>query len=145
MRKLFKGGNYSRAETIWGNTVCWLFTVYLGTPNFQLFHNINKKVLKITSKNQTSLHYIWQIYNGCIFLQIFAEDFFFIQNHSLVVISFLFLFVTLILTYLGKCQFSFVSRLPSTFEVHYNFLSYCDHLYVLFGHPQFTIHASSNL
>ena len=22
MRKLFKGGNYSRAETIWGNTVC---------------------------------------------------------------------------------------------------------------------------
>ena len=24
MRKLFKGGNYSRAETIWGNTVCTL-------------------------------------------------------------------------------------------------------------------------
>ena len=47
--------------------------------------------------------------------------------------------------YLGKCQFSFVSRLPSPFTVHYNFLSYCDHLYVLFGHPQFTIHASSNL
>ena len=23
MRKLFKGGNYSRAETIWGNTVPW--------------------------------------------------------------------------------------------------------------------------
>ena len=48
-------------------------------------------------------------------------------------------------TLFRQCQFSFVSRLPSTFEVHYNFLSYCDHLYVLFGHPQFTIHASSNL
>ena len=29
MRKLFKGGNYSRAETIWWNTVCKFVTPFL--------------------------------------------------------------------------------------------------------------------
>jgi hypothetical protein len=30
-RKLFKGGNYSREETIRGNTVCTLYILYIPT------------------------------------------------------------------------------------------------------------------
>ena len=45
MRKLFKGGYYSRAETIWGNTVYSINTIYSVESQWRLGRSIHFFVL----------------------------------------------------------------------------------------------------
>ena len=71
VRKLFKGGNYSRAETIWGNTVCNFWHLYLRAVQVQVslpgkccFQDLNKQfcmALPLQSTPEEFLYLKWQL------------------------------------------------------------------------------------